>query len=138
MNVLMIVITAWLAAHFNLPVINKLPDVKFATAQEMAKLRYGALASDNQRQLVAIYDDRAGTIYLPDGWTGATPAEMSVLVHEMVHHVQNLAGLEYQCPGAREALAYAAQEKWLALFGKSLRSEFEIDALTLKLTTTCM
>ena len=33
----------------------------------------------------AIYDDGSRTIYLPEDWTGATPAEVSLLVHEMVH-----------------------------------------------------
>jgi hypothetical protein len=62
---------------------------------------------------------------------------MSVVVHEMVHHLQNKAGMSFACPAEREQMAYAAQEKWLGLFGLSLRSEFEIDAFTLKVTTTC-
>lgn len=42
-----------------------------------------------------------------------------------------------ECPGARERLAYAAQDKWLNLFGRDLSSEFELDAFTLKMTTAC-
>jgi hypothetical protein len=39
--------------------------------------------------------------------------------------------------GAREELAYAEQEKWLALFDRSLLTEFQIDPFTLKVSTTC-
>ena len=67
----------------------------------------------------------------------AETAEVSVLVHEVVHHLQTSAKLTYECPAARERLAYAAQEKWLGLFGRSLESDFEIDAFTLKVSTMC-
>jgi hypothetical protein len=45
------------------------------------------------------------TIYLPKNWTGSTPAELSVLVHEMVHHLQGATKTKYECPQAREQLA---------------------------------
>jgi hypothetical protein len=77
------------------------------------------------------------TIYLPKTWTGDTPVELSILVHEMVHHLQNLAGMTFACPGAREKLAYAAQKDWLALFGHDLFTEFETDAFTLLVRTEC-
>ena len=39
---------------------------------------------------MAIYDDATQTIYLPEGWQGVKPAKLSILVHEMVHHMQSL------------------------------------------------
>jgi Domain of unknown function (DUF6647) len=92
---------------------------------------------DMGRDIVAVYDDANRTIYLPEGWTGVTPAEQSLLVHEMVHHLQNLGKLKYECSEAREKLAFAAQEQWLGLFGRSLSSEFDIDPFTLKVKTVC-
>ena len=59
------------------------------------------------------------------------------LLHELVHHIQTTAHLKYECPAAREKLAYAAQEKWLGLFNLSLASEFNIDPFTLKVATEC-
>jgi hypothetical protein len=56
----------------------------------------------------------------------------------MVHHLQGATRTKYECPQAREQLAYAAQEKWLALFGTDLNSEFEIDPLTLAISTRCI
>ena len=55
----------------------------------------------------------------------------------MVHHLQNRAGLKFACPAEREQMAYEAQDKWLGLFGRNLQSEFEIDAFTLRVSTTC-
>jgi hypothetical protein len=89
-------------------------------------------------EFVALYEDRTGTILLSNGWTGNTPAELSVLVHELVHHMQNYAKLKYPCPEAREAVAYAAQEKWLKMFGQSLAKAFELDPMTLRVRTSCI
>ena len=54
---------------------------------------------------MAAYDPLTQTIFLPERWTGNTPAEISVLVHEMVHHLQNVARLKYECVQASEELA---------------------------------
>ena len=138
MNLLLALIMTWLTANFDLPPAAEQPAVKFVSQQHLATVRYGAIASGSSTGLVAIYDDRTRTIFLTDGWTGSTPAEVSVLVHELVHHLQNTGKLTYACPGAREELAYAAQEKWLGLFGKSLLSEFEMDRMTLMVRTNCL
>jgi hypothetical protein len=87
--------------------------------------------------VVAVYDAEAQTIYLPDGWRGVTPAETSILVHEMVHHLQSRAGRKYECAQAREKMAFQAQQRWLAQFGRSLESEFGLDGFTLLVRTNC-
>jgi hypothetical protein len=94
-------------------------------------------ATNGRREVVAVYDARRNRILLPHGWNGQSPAELSVVVHEMVHHLQNKAGTKFACPAEREEMAYAAQEKWLGLFGTNLEREFEIDTFTLKMSTTC-
>jgi len=45
----------------------------------------------------------------------------------MIYHVQNIAGLKYECSWERERLAYAAQERWLRLDGTNLWEIFGID-----------
>ena len=76
-------------------------------------------------------------MFLPNGWTGATAAEQSILVHEVVHHRQNVAQLRFDCPMAREKMAYLAQDQWLERFGSSLEKEFEIDKFTLLISSAC-
>jgi uncharacterized protein DUF6647 len=151
MEALLAAIVMWLAANFDLPASQDWPRVEMVPARELVALRYrdllppGArgvgparsMPADGGRELVAIYRDDTRTVYLSAGWSGETPAEQSILVHEMVHHLQNIGALKYECPQAREKLAYQAQQKWLALAGKSLADEFDMDPMTLLVTTAC-
>jgi hypothetical protein len=150
MNLLLTTIVLWLSANFSLPASYDHPRVEFAPATEMVALRSKGRAagwllqpdvvvgqSDQVAEIISVYDDSTKTIYLPDGWSGSKPADLSVLVHEMVHHLQNIAGLKFECPQKREQLAYSAQERWLGLFGHDLFHDFELDAFTLLVKTKC-
>jgi hypothetical protein len=103
-----------------------------------AQARQQATQDGYQREVVAVYDDARRTIYLPLGWTGMTASGRSVLVHEMVHHLQNLAGLKYACVGAREEPAYMAQRKWLDVHDLDLEKEFDVDLFTIVALSGCM
>jgi hypothetical protein len=152
MDALLTAVVLWLSVNFALAATDRHPKIEFVSPVEIAFVRYGATTPQARREIaarltpdaiarlrevMAVYDDQKGTILLQEGWTGRTPAELSILVHEMVHHLQGVAGMIHACPAERERLAYAAQEKWLGLFGESLESAFDIDAFTLKVSTTC-
>lgn len=145
-------IVIWLSTNFDLPRIFMHPNVEIVSRVEIAALRYNGFVWVAPRDIVtegergppdtsgvaAVYDDKMKTIYLPEGWTGVTPAERSILVHAMVHHLQNLGNLKYECPPAREQLAYAAQDKWLGLSGLNLIDEFGLDPFILAVGTRCI
>jgi uncharacterized protein DUF6647 len=149
---LLAMIEAWLAFQFDLPSSGRHPRIEVVRPAKIAALRYrgffpnsGAARAPNGNptalpdgDVVAVYSDATQTIYLAEGWTGTTPAELSVLVHEMVHHLQNAGGLKYQCPQEREKLAYMAQDRWLDLFGHSLEGDFELDGVSVLVKTTCI
>ncbi|WP_262047519.1 DUF6647 family protein [Bradyrhizobium sp. Bra78] len=153
MDVFLTAIAIWISANYALPASLNHPRIERVASVEMAGLRTRGLLSalqhettalheqessfEKRRDVVAFYDDRTRTIYLSDKWTGTTPAELSVLVHEMVHHLQNQAGAAYECPAEREKLAYEAQDKWLHLFGRDLEAEFGINGLALLVSTSC-
>jgi len=141
-------ILAWLPANFDLPPEIVAPAIKFVSREQLAAIRYDRVVAGNdqkssipslgqERDVVALYDDSSKTVFLPNGWTGATPAEQSVLVHEVVHHLQNVAQLKFDCPMAREKMAYLAQDQWLERFGSNLQIEFEIDKFTLLISSAC-
>jgi hypothetical protein len=141
-------IAAWLHADFDLPQVTDLPNIAFAPSKTMVALRYQDVPSDRMTvsgaasdapppEIIALYSDEGRTIYLPNDWSGRSPADLSVVVHEMVHHVQNVAGLKYACPEAREAPAYDAQEQWLALFGTDLEHALGLDPMTVLVRTHC-
>lgn len=146
-------ILAWLSADMELPLANQPPRIAFVSNEKIASLRYKRfpgevpqpVVASNERtpgavepEIVAVYVDDEQTVYLPVGWAGDTPTEVSVLVHELVHHLQNLASEKFACPQAREKAAYAAQERWLARSGRTLQGEFEIDPMTLLVRTSCV
>ena len=143
MNALMTAIVLWLAANLDLPATSEHPRVEFVPPATITALRYSGISGGQpnspagQREIVAVYDDATSTIYLPEGWSGNTPAQLSVLVHEMVHHLQNRGKLKFECQRAREKLAYQAQEQWLQLFGHDLERDFEIDPFTRLVISSC-
>jgi hypothetical protein len=149
MDILLTTIVLWLSTNFNLPAVYDHPRVEFVSEQRIAELRYPSLLNSELRagasqaqpggwSVIAVYGTSERTIYLPLGWTGKSPAESSALVHEMVHHLQNVAGQSFNCPQEREQLAYEAQEKWLNLMGRTVESDFGMDAFTLFAMTRCL
>jgi hypothetical protein len=150
---LLTAIVTWLSTNFELPALHDHPGVEFVSTTKLTNMRYKGFLSEesreissneptaqavHQREVVAVYNDTTKTIFLAETWTGTTPAELSVLVHEMVHHLQNLGKLKYECPSAREKPAYLAQNQWLKQFGRDLENEFEIDMFTVVAASACM
>jgi hypothetical protein len=145
-------IGAWLSQGFGLPKASEPPSFRFVSTEAMIALRERGVASDHrsettiggastaasqQPDIVALYDDELRTIYLHSDWRGHTAGELSIVVHEMVHHIQNTAHLKYECGEAREKLAFEAQEQWLGLFGQDLETQFGLDPFTLLVRTNC-
>jgi hypothetical protein len=142
-------IGTWLVSQFDLPAVQERPAIVLVSnAQLLAKrlhssssqgAAYGTTYTDpGQRRAVALYDDALKSIFLADDWMGQSAADKSILVHEMVHHIQNVAKMKYECPMAREKPAYLAQDKWLAQFGLSLEQEFEVDMFTIVVSSACV
>lgn len=143
-------IASWLSSNFDLPAIKDRPNIEFASNTKLTTMRAADRAhwqrftadeggdQSAQRRIVALYENSSKTIFLPDDWIGTSPTDQSVLVHEMVHHLQNLAKLKFECPMAREKVAYMAQDKWLGRFGTSLEKEFDVDMFTVLISSACM
>jgi hypothetical protein len=130
----------WVAGELGQPLPAALPAVGFAEPDAMAGLRApgGVTQPGAGFDVIAVYDTIARTIYLPVGWTGDTPEALSVLVHEMVHHLQAASGARFACPAAREKAAFALQDRFLHRFGRDLETAFGTNALFLLVATNCM
>jgi hypothetical protein len=144
-KVLLVTIARWLSVNFDLPLVLDPPRIASVPLNRMVTLYQAPITKDDSQteakashNIVAVYSDAERTIYLPEGWTGETPAELSILVHELVHHIQHASGLTYACVAAREKVAYSAQSRWLQLFDRDLASEFGIDPFTLLVNTSCI
>ena len=119
-SALLTALVLWISANFALPPNYDHPNIKLVPAEEITFLRYRAFTAAQQREIanqlqqsngdtvssrreaVAVYDDKTDSIFLPDVWKGDTPADLSVLVHEMVHHLQNKGGLRAH-PGSLDS-----------------------------------
>jgi hypothetical protein len=147
MEALLTAIVLWLSTTFNLPATFENPRVEFISATKMTALysksigqheQVAMVTNQSQPDVVSLYDHHAKTIYLLDGWNGKTPAELSILVHEMVHHLQTVGGLKFACPQEREELAYKAQERWLELFKHNLEQDFQLDPFSILVKSKCL
>lgn len=105
----------WLDENTALPRRKAAPEIRLASAAmaaRLAPLRAAATSSHTR----GLYDPDAGTIWLVRPWDARDPRDVSVLLHELVHHRQAAHGHWY-CPGAQELPAYRAQEEWLNALG---------------------
>ena len=103
-------VASWLSANFGLPTMRQLPQVAYVEGSKMVE--------------TAVYDSRSRTIYLPVGWNGSSPVELSGFVREMVHHLQSEPGANYQCTSN---LANAVENRWNAMFN-AVASQVGIDS----------
>jgi hypothetical protein len=146
MTELLNAIVLWISINLAVPAVYDHPRIEYVPPAKMIAMRLRGMPTAAQAALlpsqipdvVAIYDDEKRTIFLPEGWTGKTPAELSVLVHEMVHHLQNVSGQKFECPAAREKPAYLAQDKWLKQFDQTLEQDFEVDLFTIVVKSACI
>ncbi|MEM7315900.1 MAG: DUF6647 family protein [Planctomycetota bacterium] len=150
MEALLAVIGLWLSVNYGLSVDEPHPKVAFSARQAMTQTWIGQFTNQqtwdiarleqegDHSEILGFYDSITQTIVLPEGWDPTSPRDVSILVHEMVHHGQYQGRSKYACSAQRERLAYQAQDEWLSLFEKSLESEFEIDPMTLLIRTKCM
>lgn len=137
MTELVVVLMMWATAVAGLPPTSDLPRIAFASRATLAALHTGQ-ATTRSLDIEGVYHTPTRTIVLAADWDADDPVDVSVLVHEIVHHLQESAGERYACPQEREARAYAVQEQWLAIFGLDLQQAFEIDRMTLLLRTKCL
>lgn len=150
METLLALVASWVSLTVDLPPPTRPPNVEFVTAERMLEVRSGRLsesevaamraATDGEGAgdlIHALYDDASETIYLPTNWRRSSQRDLSVLVHEMAHHMQNVGGVAYDCGGARERPAYRAQARWLKDAGLTLESAFGLDPMTVFVRTNC-
>lgn len=127
MEALMQSLIIWISVMTGLPP-SPPPSVAYMTQPEMVEVTQVV-------GVAAYYDHNTETVVLPEGFDQLKTLDISILVHELVHHLQYKADLVYECYGAREAIAYDTQESYLKAAGLSLN--MIIGPLLRRLITTC-
>lgn len=96
----------------------KVPQIQLATIQQLRD-RY---CPNSNCPVLAVYDLNTKVIYLLDTMRYDQPIFVSVVVHELVHHVQHHHGWFEELSdcekwASRETQAYAIQNQWLGAHG---------------------
>jgi hypothetical protein len=130
---------AWIARKTELDVPNR-PQIAFVSKQELRE-KFTGLKSDKSDlvlELRAVYLPVELTIYLPDTWQPSDAIQKSILLHELVHHVQTSNKLTFPCRGARERMAFELQALWLREQGIAAPYEaIGTDEFTVAIMTSC-
>lgn len=106
----------WLDLHVEFPRRDPPPGIRWISPQAAAKISGAPHRGYGPTR--ALYDPEAAMVYLVEPWSAADPQDVSVLLHELVHHRQ--VGRPYACRGAQELPAYRAQAAWLTERGLEL------------------
>jgi len=111
------------------------PAIEYWTPAAMREATYPNLAPENTLTVVALYDRARKTMILPEGWVPDNAYNLSILVHELTHHMQG--DKEYPCPGAKESEAYDVQRRWLESMASDFHDTTHIGPLALMMLTDC-
>lgn len=125
----------WLGANTPLDTNHDVPKILFLSQDKMEKLYYVQEQESNpNNKLHGLYDTDKDTIILLDTWDRRKPWDMGVLVHEMVHYLQDVNGIEFSCVNEMERDAWPIQKKYL----KEMHDfEWNYDELWYFVISTC-
>jgi len=112
----------WLDANTNLPRRDTAATISMTSPTDALALA-GINSAINAETVRGLYDSASTTIWLVYPWSLKDPRDVSVLLHELVHHRQAEAGHWY-CPGAQELPAYKTQQAWLDELGLELNANW--------------
>jgi hypothetical protein len=154
-HVLTLALLAWIAAKTGLAAPES-PRIAFVPEYQMRGVFEAAAYPDRQPQadvpanqrvsdahqtsgILAFYLHATATVYLPETWRPDALRNQSILLHELVHHVQVFNKVVPACHAALERQAYALQATWLREHGIADPYEFiGTDELTVALRSACL
>lgn len=102
----------WIASKSNYPVtLRQMPEFVFLPPQTIRQVfSRSALGYSDQSSSIRAVQVK-GTIYLPDTFKLAQDDYM--LMHELVHHIQDESGQKFGCLAEREREAYSLQMQFV-------------------------
>lgn len=101
----------WIAAHSGYPAaLKRPPDFVFLSPKTIRHAFSSSSMGYSSGTSTVQAAQTRGTIYLPDTFT--LGREDHILVHELVHHLQDESGAHFSCLAEREREAYLIQTKF--------------------------
>ncbi|MGE0253455.1 MAG: DUF6647 family protein [Alphaproteobacteria bacterium] len=139
MSELIVALMLWAAPVTGLPPAATLPEIAIETPATLYARIHGEApgARAGESEVLAVYDLRERTIRLREGWNRDDIVHVSILLHEIVHHMQEAAGKAYACRGELEAVAYDAQDRFLEEHGIDMGPALGLEPLFRSIVTSC-
>jgi hypothetical protein len=129
----------WISQVSGLPLPDKVPEITRVEPARIASLANGPGVADPDTRsgYLALYHADSQTVLLRRDWDMRDLRDRSILVHELVHHMQAQAERDYVCRGAMEREAYEVQSTWLEARGADLYEVMNMNGLFLYAVTRC-
>lgn len=103
----------WLAGQMGQPPHIEPPPVVYMSRGELHQLTAHSHQLGDRYLVGGMYNSREDMVYLPNTFDLDNPYERSVLVHELVHYIQDARRIRFDCPALYEEQAYRLQAVWL-------------------------
>ena len=112
MKEIIMALMIWLGANTNYNVDIPEPTVLFVTQEQLERAYYRGESHEGVT-LHGIYDTKLNLIMLSDAWDRTKPWDLSVLLHEVIHYVQDVNEIEYTCIAEMEKDSWPLQQQYL-------------------------
>lgn len=107
---------AWIAAKTGWRTVS-VPEIKTRTDRELSVMFFGVAEGFDGVTPLALYGREVHVLYVSDRLTFDNLIDQSILMHELVHHMQIVNAVQAGCREAEEAQAYRLQVLWLTDHG---------------------
>lgn len=102
----------WIVDQTGWPIAD-VPPIKTVSSNELTKMLLGPSSELEPVQPGALYSKNEHLIFLASTWKKDDTLDQSILIHELVHHLQMENHIQLECWGRYEAQAYELQIRWL-------------------------
>ena len=102
----------WLGANTPFDTNHDIPNVLFLSQTQMEQMFYKG-KDKMPNTLHGLYDKESDTIILPDTWDRRKAWDLGVLLHEMVHYLQDQNNMDFNCTAEMERDAWPIQQRYL-------------------------
>jgi Domain of unknown function (DUF6647) len=103
---------AWIGARTEW-VVQEPPSICYVTNAQLEEMADGKEKESKHLTINALYAPKSHVVYLSENWNPGDLRDRSLLLHELVHHLQTLNHVEAPCLAKNELQAFQLQLAWL-------------------------
>lgn len=112
MKTLIAAMLLWIGANTNYNVDINHPTIVFLSQDKLEHI-YSKGKGIKNSELHGFYDTKEDIIYLPDTFDQYNAWHKGVLIHELIHYVQDQNDVKFNCTAEMEAESWPLQKKYL-------------------------